>query len=178
MSTNMKTSHSLYTTTSQEAIQRERTFISHWIGITTRNWVEQTLSLSKAYTPLVGFVLTVLTTLILTVVHGFKGLYFTYFVLFFSYFLFKNTLNTVQAVGRVYLIVRDYVPANTPLIATGFMKEINPPWRHGKGIQVRAFKYTLQIGLCKRQQLTDETGVLAAIQGRFTDDTPSEIGNW
>ena len=140
--------------------------------------MEQTLSLSKAYTPLVGFVLSLVTTLILTVIYGFKGLYFLYFVLFFFYFLFKGTMNSVQAVGNFYLIVRDYVPKNTPLLAKAFMKETSAPWRHGNGIQIRSFKYTLQIGFCKKQPLTDETGVLAAIQGRFTDDTPSEIGNW
>lgn len=87
-------------------------------------------------------------------------------------------MNSVQAVGNFYLIVRDYVPKNTPLLAKAFMKETSAPWRHGNGIQIRSFKYTLQIGFCKKQPLTDETGVLAAIQGRFTDDTPSEIGNW
>lgn len=61
----------------------------------------------------------------------------------------------------------------------GFMHETDPPWRHGKGIHFRAKKRTIQIGICKKLSISDETtGILKAVGGREMDTPASEIGLW
>lgn len=96
-----------------------------------------------------------------------------------SYFVFRNTLNKVQAVGRLYWIVRDSYSAFTPYVGIGFMYETDFPWRHGTGIQFRVPRRTIQIGLCRKNlNLNETTGALAALKGRFMDTDPKEIGEW
>ena len=88
-------------------------------------------------------------------------------------------MNRVHGVGRLYWIIRDFVDLRTPLMCMGFMKETDYPWRHGKGVQIRTSKYTLQIGLCKRLEVITETdGILQAIGGRDMDTPAREIGMW
>jgi|688.fasta_scaffold834652_1 hypothetical protein len=88
-------------------------------------------------------------------------------------------MNKVHGNGRIYWIIRDFVDLRTPLMCMGFMKETDYPWRHGKGVQIRTSKYTLQIGLCKRLKVTTETdGILQAIGGRDMDTPAREIGMW
>jgi len=88
-------------------------------------------------------------------------------------------MNKVHGFGRIYWIIRDFVDLRTPLMCTGFMKETDYPWRHGKGVQIRTSKYTLQIGLCKRREVLTETdGILQAIGGRDLDTPAREIGMW
>jgi hypothetical protein len=88
-------------------------------------------------------------------------------------------MNKVHGNGRIYWIIRDFVDLRTPLMCMGFMKETDYPWRHGKGIQIRTSKYTLQIGLCKRLNVITETdGILQAIGGRDMDTPAREIGMW
>jgi hypothetical protein len=88
-------------------------------------------------------------------------------------------MNTVHGIGPFYWIIRDFSNLNTPLMCVGVMKELGIPWRHGKGIQVRTRKHTLQFGLCKRAPITNETdGILQAIGGREMDVPAQEIGLW
>jgi hypothetical protein len=88
-------------------------------------------------------------------------------------------MNRVHAIGRLYWIARDFANCNTPLMCKGIMRETDYPWRHGKGIQLRTRKYTLQIGYCRRVQMKDETdGVLQAIGGREMNTPAQEIGMW
>lgn len=88
-------------------------------------------------------------------------------------------MNRLHAVGRLYWVVRDFANTNTPLISMGIVRETDYPWRHGKGIQLRTRKHTVQVGLCKRVHMQDETdGVLQAIGGREMDTPAQEIGMW
>ena len=88
-------------------------------------------------------------------------------------------MNKVHGIGRIYWIIRDFVDLRTPLMCMGFMKETDYPWRHGKGVQIKTSKYTLQIGLCKRLKVVTETdGILQAIGGRDLDTPAREIGMW
>jgi hypothetical protein len=130
------------------------------------------------YWSFIGFVTTVSIAFILIAVSFFGAVLAIALSTVFGYFLFRNTLNTVQSVGPVYWISRDYVPTNTRFISGGFMHELDAPWRHGKGVQIALFKRTFQIGLCKRHTFDETSGVLAAVQGRFMDESAHEIGNW
>lgn len=88
-------------------------------------------------------------------------------------------MNAVQSVGPVYWICRDAIPTGTPFIAPGFMRQTSAPWRVGKGIQIRFKKHTFQIGLSRKgKQVSDDTGLLYAVQGRYLDDKPKEIRDW
>lgn len=96
-----------------------------------------------------------------------------------AYLIFRDTLNTVQYAGRVYWIVRDTVPARTPRICRGFMRQVTYPWLVGSGIQVRVMGRTVQVGVCYRQHATDDTqGVLHALEGRIMEENPEQIGTW
>lgn len=88
-------------------------------------------------------------------------------------------MNKVQAIGPLYWITRDFVDKRTPIICTGFMRETDAPWRHGKGLQIRLRKHTFQVGFCKRTYPLDETqGVLSAVGGRVLDTDIDEIQGW
>lgn len=94
-------------------------------------------------------------------------------------FSLKSSYNKVHGIGPLYWIIRDFANVNTPRMCMGIMRELDIPWRHGKGIQVRTKNRTLQIGLCKRIKITNETsGILQAIGGREMDTPASEIGLW
>lgn len=130
------------------------------------------------YWSFVGFVISFLTFLGFIALSLFWAIPAIALSIVFGYFLFRNTLNTVQSVGPIYWITRDYIPTNTRIISSGFMHELDAPWRHGKGVQIALFKRTCQIGLCKRHNFDETSGVLAAVQGRFMDESAHEIGNW
>lgn len=96
-----------------------------------------------------------------------------------TFLIFKDTMNAVQSAGPIYWICRDVVPSNTPLIGVGFMRQVAPPWRVGKGIQVRFPNHTFQIGFSvKQKHLSTEDGLLAAMQGRYLEHDPKEIRSW
>lgn len=88
-------------------------------------------------------------------------------------------MNRVRGFGPFYWIARDFVDPRTRIVCTGFMRETDSPWRHGKGLQVRTSKYTLQVGFCKKVKTQDEVdGVLKAVGGRMLNITADEIGSW
>ena len=88
-------------------------------------------------------------------------------------------MNRVRGFGFIYWIVRDFADVRTPVICTGFMREVDTPWRHGKGLQLRTRKHTLQFGLCRKTKPQDDVeGVLSAVGGRMLDISVDEIGSW
>lgn len=96
-----------------------------------------------------------------------------------SFLLFKDTVNSVQAVGPIYWICRDVIPTGTPRVSWGFMRQLSSPWRVGKGVQIRLKRHTFQIGLSRKsKKVSDENGLLYAIQGRYLGDTPKDIRDW
>jgi hypothetical protein len=125
-----------------------------------------------AYWSLIGFIGSVAITLFIT----------TYWVLgiaLFGYFLFKDTINSVQVVGPVYWITRDYERVQRPYVGLGFMRESDAPWRIGKGIQISLHKKSFQIGLCRKSKYVNEQEAeLGVLGARFMDTKPTDIGNW
>lgn len=96
-----------------------------------------------------------------------------------SYFLFKDTLNRIQYVGPLYWITRDNGTDNDPVVTRAFMRQTSAPWKTGKGIQIRAGKYTFQFGLCRSSKLrSEDEGILHALQGRYMDTAAKDIGDW
>jgi len=104
---------------------------------------------------------------------------FLCFSLFYAYSIFGNSMNMVQNLGPLYWVVRDNGKKGTKVLSIGFMRQLSQPWLRGKGIQFRVSKYTLQIGLCRRQDFLDDTdGVLDAMGGFYMSNTPKEISKW
>lgn len=92
---------------------------------------------------------------------------------------FRGTMNMVFNVGRLYWIVRDNAKKGDRIICKAFMRGTGEPWLIGEGVQVRFFKYTFHIGICYMVPAeNEEQGVLNAMQGRYMEDPPKEIGNW
>ena len=97
----------------------------------------------------------------------------------FGRIVLKDTLNTLQVVGSVYWITRDYVPKGTRFASIGFMKQIDEPWRVGTGLHLNLWKRTFQIGICHKQHYTNSMdGELSVVGGRLMDTAPTEIGAW
>lgn len=89
---------------------------------------------------------------------------------------FKNTMNLVQGFGPLYWIVREDTRMFS--VGRGTMHELSEPWRKGQGIYVVALRRCLQVGFCRTQTFEETEGILSAMQGRFLDLEPREIGNW
>lgn len=88
-------------------------------------------------------------------------------------------MNNLYKIGKVYWILRDTGKPKDKVLSIGFMRQTSAPWSTGKGIQIRIKKYTFQIGLCSSSnKLTDDEGLLYAMQGRILDTPPGEIGDW
>lgn len=92
------------------------------------------------------------------------------------YYTFSGAVGLVQTVGRVYFILK----RDTRMLSfgRGTMHELSSPWRKGSGLYATICKWSLQVGVCHPQQLNDEQGTLSAVQGRYLETTPKEIGQW
>lgn len=96
-----------------------------------------------------------------------------------SWVVFSGSMNLVQNVGSVYWIVRNNARRADPIIGSAFMRQVDPPWLIGKGVQIRFGRYSFQIGVCYPSSVASEDeGVLNAMQGRYMDEGPREIGSW
>lgn len=97
----------------------------------------------------------------------------------FGWVIFGDSMNTVQTLGKVYWIVRNNAKKGDRILSTGFMRTIDHPWLIGNGVQVRFFKYSLQVGAFYVLHFdSDEEGVLNAMTGRYMQEGPKDIGNW
>ncbi len=64
-------------------------------------------------------------------------------------------------------------------VGKGTMRETTYPWRQGSGIYVAVVHRCFHFGFCAPFEFeTEEDGILSAVQGRYLDDTPEEIGEW
>ena len=87
--------------------------------------------------------------------------------------------NRVISLFFLYYIRRDTGKTGDPILATGFMHQISPPWKRGKGIQVRIKTSVVQIGICKKHHHDGEdSGILAAVGGKYLDSKVEEIREW
>lgn len=91
-------------------------------------------------------------------------------------------MNRLVHVGFLYFIVRDTGKPKERVLSIGFMRQTGPPWKTGKGIQIRIGKYVTQVGVCRTnaglRNLQEADGLLYAMQGRLMEDPPSKIGSW
>ena len=92
------------------------------------------------------------------------------------YQLLNGCTDIVRTCGPVYWIGRHDTRMFS--IGIGTMHMLSAPWKKGRGVYVVVNKYSLQIGLCRSQTLGEAEGTLSAIQGRYLDVPPEEIGTW
>lgn len=138
--------------------------------MSTKTWQRKRRSLRTliSYWPIAGLVISFATMWTHT------AMWFLFMTSY--YYMFKDTMNVLQVVGPVYWITKNNSP-KTPIVSKGFMHETSEPWRKGTGVQFRISKHSFQIGLCKKQDLDETTGVLSSLQGRFLDTSPGDIGS-
>lgn len=89
-----------------------------------------------------------------------------------AYFLFRDTMNRLQYLGKLYWITRDNGKPGTKHIAfDGFMRGTSPPWKVGRGVQLRWGRYTFQVGICHDgpPAETELDGLLNVLGGRYLD---------
>lgn len=127
----------------------------------------------------VAFVTSIVTGIVFLFIDSSVALGFFILATSFAIPVFKDTMNVLQAVGPLYWITRDNGTKGIPFISPGFMREIDEPWRTGKGIQVRLFKYVFQLGLCRKNpNKNEEEGLLFAMKGRDMKLKAKEISSW
>lgn len=91
----------------------------------------------------------------------------------------RKALNSLIYFKSLYIILRDNANITGPVVSKGFMRQTSQPWMVGNGINIRVHRYSLQIGVCKPSQHTDEeSGLLGALGGRLLDTNASEIREW
>ncbi len=66
-----------------------------------------------------------------------------------AYFLFRDTMNRIQYVEhlRIYWITKNTARKGVPFLAPSFMRQTQPPFWTGTGVEVRLFKWTFQFGI-------------------------------
>lgn len=90
-----------------------------------------------------------------------------------AYFLFRNTMNSLQYIGKLYWITRDNGKPGTKHIAfDAFMRGTAPPWKIGRGVQFRWGKYTFQVGICHDGPPAEDEvqGLLNVLGGHMWDE--------
>jgi hypothetical protein len=88
-------------------------------------------------------------------------------------------MNRLYYIGPLYWITRDNAKKGDKVVGLGFMRQTAPPWKTGRGLHLRIGKYSFQIGLARNNKAADEEqGMLVAVNGRFLEMTPSDIGDW
>jgi hypothetical protein len=92
------------------------------------------------------------------------------------YQLLNGCTDVVRTCGPVYWIGKHDTRMFS--IGIGTMHMLSAPWKKGRGVYVAINRYSLQIGLCRSQKLGEVEGTLSAIQGRYLDVPPEEIGTW
>lgn len=96
--------------------------------------------------------------------------------IFYFKFVFRFEHDQLYVFKRIYGILRK--DTRFLRIGIGTMHQTSAPWNKGKGLYVVFVKRCIQVGFCKPQKLSEESGILSAMQGRYLDLTPHEIGNW
>jgi hypothetical protein len=92
-----------------------------------------------------------------------------------GYLIFNNTMDLVQGLGPVYWVSRRN-GRRTRWLARVEMRETDPPYRQGSGIQIKISPaWTFHIGFCRRMPYEDPVEVV----GRWMDEVePEEIKTW
>lgn len=93
----------------------------------------------------------------------------------------SHDMKNVRGVGPVYFVMHRQRPVRRIMRAE--MREIDPPYRWGHGVEIRLFGRTLQVGVCRRQRFDSPyAAVREAVGGHdiSPDDTTeaTSIGDW
>jgi len=89
---------------------------------------------------------------------------------------FSDDMKDTHGLGPVYFF---YVHGDSRLLQRGFIREIDPPYRRGKGLQGRLFGKVWGVGLCRRMRYDNEyVAIREALEAKDIDEAPIEIGDW
>jgi hypothetical protein len=92
-----------------------------------------------------------------------------------------DNMKNVRGIGPLYIVVHRQRPRRRIMLAG--MREIDPPYRWGRGIEIRLFGRTIGVGVCRRRKFdSDYVATREALNGRdiSRDDRhlASRIGDW
>ena len=108
------------------------------------------------------------------------GIFFTVLawlgLVYALYQLLDGCTDVLRTCGPIYWIGKKHHKRFGVGKAT--MHQLSAPWLKGKGFYIAVAHMSLQIGICFPQDLDEVEGTLSAIQGRYLDIEPKEIGQW
>lgn len=90
--------------------------------------------------------------------------------------MFWGNLGLVKTFGPLYWGTN--VDRRILSIGKSTMHQTSSPWRKGQGVYVALFHRHAYIGWARKQDMDEIEGTLSAIQGRYLDLEPKEIGKW
>ncbi len=86
-------------------------------------------------------------------------------------------MTQVHGLGPVYVLRHRKRPVRPLTFAS--MREIDPPYRWGRGIEVRLFGRTYGVGVCRRRVFeNDYIAIREALAGKDMTVEPEKIGDW
>lgn len=89
---------------------------------------------------------------------------------------FSDDMKQVHGLGPVYFF---RAQCDSRRLQRGFIREIDPPYRRGKGLQVRVFGNVFGIGLCRRVRYANEyEAVRDALEASDIVESAENIGDW
>lgn len=93
----------------------------------------------------------------------------------------SDDMKQVHGIGLFYFVVHRNKPQH--FIMRAGMREIDPPYRWGRGIEIRLLGRTLGVGLCRRKKFVHEyDAIREAMDGRDISENTThmapEIGDW
>jgi hypothetical protein len=90
---------------------------------------------------------------------------------------FSDDMKQIHGLGPVYFFATD--KGESRLIQRGFVREIDPPYRRGRGVQWRFFGRVVGLGLCRRKKFAnDYEATKAALEAHDVDADAPKIGDW
>jgi hypothetical protein len=102
---------------------------------------------------------------------------FLAFTVLYATAAFWTPVDRLNVYRKLYWIIRK--DPRRLSVGRGTMRETNYPWRQGSGVYVTVWHRCFHLGLCAPFEFeTEEDGILSAVQGRYLDATPVEIGEW
>ncbi len=92
---------------------------------------------------------------------------------------FSDEMEDLRGFFVFYVFQRKRRPVDTKWVQRGFVREIDHPYRRGRGLQIRAGTSIWGIGLCRKRSFADDDEATEkALEARVLSDDIYEIGDW
>lgn len=94
---------------------------------------------------------------------------------------FSDDMKQIHGIGPIYYFVTNR--GSSKRVQRGFVREIDPPYRRGQGVQLQAFGRVFGLGLCRKGKFdNDYEATKSALEAKDLSedqyDKAIEIGDW